>query len=81
MKNTNICVICESGWIIQGIRTDSKEESVLNLTEASIVRCWNNGRGIGGIAKAEYKDEYTLDPIGDVSIMRGKILFIIPCEW
>lgn len=30
---------------------------------------------------AEYKDEYTLDPIGDVDIRVGKILFEIPCEW
>lgn len=80
MENTNICVVCENGWIIKGVRAGS-EKGVLDLTDASVVRCWTNGRGIGGIAKAEYKDEYTLDPIGDVSIMQGKILFIIPCEW
>jgi hypothetical protein len=76
----NVCVICESGWIIKGEKVDSDDAS-LTLKNASVVRCWSNGRGIGGIAKAEYKDEYTLDYIGDVYISSGKILFIIPCEW
>lgn len=36
---------------------------------------------VGGIAKAENKEEYTLDAIGDVVIRLNKILFEIPCEW
>ena len=79
MEN-NVCIICESGWIIAGIITREGEDKI-SLKESAVVRRWNNGRGIGGIAKAEYKGEYTLDPIGDVEIMRGKILFMIPCEW
>ena len=54
---------------------------MLELKDAAVVRSWNNGRGIGGIAKREYKDEYTLDEIGTVYIAKGKILFSIPCEW
>ena len=75
-----ICVVCENGWILigsKGITTDN----VLCLHDASVVRKWSNGRGIGGIAKAEYKDEYILDPIGNVEIRQNKVLFEIPCEW
>lgn len=74
-----ICVVCESGWIIVG--QEKGIENGIELTESSVVRRWTNGRGIGGIAKAEYKDEYTLDPIGDVIINPDKVLFTIPCEW
>jgi len=74
------CYVIEAGWIIVGKETNRTDDMV-ELTNASVVRCWNNGRGIGGIAKAEYKDEYTLDAIEDVEIAKGKILFEIPCEW
>lgn len=76
----NVCVVREAGWIIKGEKADNKG-ATLTLKNASVVRRWDNGRGIGGIAKEEHKDEYTLDYIGDVMIMCGKILFIIPCEW
>lgn len=76
----NTCYVCESGWIIVGeLRSDN--EKTVNLINAYVVRSWENGRGIGGIAKKEYKHEYTLDAIGDVRIMRSKVLFEIPCEW
>jgi hypothetical protein len=35
---------------------------MINLIDDSVVREWHNGKGIGSIAKTEYKDEYTLDP-------------------
>ena len=76
----SLCVVCEYGWIIKGIVVD-ETVSTTKLRDASVVRRWTNGKGIGGIAKAANKDEYTLDPIGDVEIMKGKILFEIPCEW
>ena len=72
--------VCEYGWIVIGTETGRTAESV-TLSDASVVRKWTNGKGIGGIAKAEYKDEYTLDAIGDVVIRLGKVLFEIPCEW
>lgn len=76
----SLCVVCEYGWIIKGIVAE-ETESTMKLKEASVVRRWTNGKGIGGIAKAANKNEYTLDPIGDVEIMKGKVLFEIPCEW
>lgn len=77
----NICVVCEYGWIIKGVNTEDNNSDNLRLTDAAVVRRWSNGKGIGGIAKMENKQEYTLDKIGDVEINRNKILFVIPCEW
>lgn len=76
----NTIVVIESGWIMVGEMTNPSTQTTL-LKNASVVRRWNNGKGIGGLAKAEYKDEYTLDPVGSVSIQTSKILFEIPCEW
>ena len=76
----NKCVVCEYGWIIAGEEKE-RDEDVIFLSNASVVRSWNNGKGIGAIAKQENKDEYTLDPIGDVNIRTSKVLFEIPCEW
>lgn len=75
-----ICIVCEYGWIICGIEYRVDDDTI-TLTESAVVRAWANGRGIGGIAKAEYKDEYTLDEIGTVEIAKNKVLFSIPCEW
>lgn len=74
------CFILEAGWILIG-REVARDDDKVSLMKASVVRCWKNGRGIGGIAKAKYKNEYTLDAIGDVEIAKSKVLFEIPCEW
>lgn len=76
----NTCYVCEHGWIIIGKEEERTEDQII-VSEASVVRRWTNGKGIGGIAKAENKKEYTLDAIGDVVIRIGKVLFEIPCEW
>ena len=78
MKNT--IVVIESGWIMVGESTNPSTQTTL-LKNASVVRRWNNGKGIGGLAKEENKDEYTLDEVGTVLIQTSKILFEIPCEW
>lgn len=76
------CAVCESGWIIIGEKDDELSNEIeMILHNASVVRRWDNGKGIGGIAKAENKCEYVLDAIGDVSIRQSKVLFEIPCEW
>ena len=74
------CYVCEYGWIVIGKETERTDEQI-KLSEASVVRKWTNGKGIGGIAKAKNKNEYTLDAIGDVLIRSSKVLFEIPCEW
>lgn len=76
----NTIVVIESGWIMVGEMTNPSTQTTL-LKNASVVRRWNNGKGIGGLVKAENKHEYTLDPVGSVSIQTSKILFEIPCEW
>lgn len=76
----NTCYVCEYGWIIIGKEVQRTVDAI-TLSEASVVRRWQNGKGIGGIAKAESKSEYTLDAIGDVVIRVSKVLFEIPCEW
>lgn len=76
----NTCYICEGGWIIIGKEKEKTAEQI-KVSDASVVRTWANGKGIGGIAKAENKDEYVLDAIGDVIIRTDKVLFEIICEW
>lgn len=76
----NTCFVCEYGWIVIGKETDRTTDTV-TLKNASVVRRWLNGKGIGGIAKKVNKADYTLDAIGNVVIRLGKMLFEIPCEW
>ena len=77
MKNT--IIICESGWILIGVKENI--DVGVKLENSSVVRKWTNGRGIGALSKEEYKSEYILDAIGTVIINPNKILFEIPCEW
>lgn len=78
----NLTIVCEYGWIIKGqLDEELSNDNKMVMHEALVVRRWTNGKGIGGIAKAENKHEYTLDAIGDVEIYQNKILFTIPCEW
>lgn len=76
----NTIIVCEYGWILLGKMENPSTQTTL-LKEASVVRRWSNGKGIGGLAKAKNKDEYILDEVGTVSIQTSKILFEIPCEW
>lgn len=76
----HLIIVCEAGWIICGTEEKTTKDTI-ELKEASVVRRWSNGKGIGGLAKEKYKSDYTLDAIGDVSIKQSKVLFVIPCEW
>ena len=75
----NTIIVCEYGWILVGEAMES--DKGIALQNASVVRKWNNGRGIGALAKKEHKGDYTLDAVGGVVINKAKVLFEIPCEW
>lgn len=74
----HVCVVADRGWIFEGYRS---EEDPYTLTNAHVVRKWSNGLGIGGIAKADHKDDYTLDEIGQIEINRRAVIAVIPLEW
>ena len=76
----HVCVVLDYGWIIEGM-VMSRDGGDLRMEDASVVRCWRNGRGIGAIADPAYKDEYTLDPIGNVRVRDSRVLFEIPLGW
>lgn len=74
----HICVICDRGWIFEGYRDTEHDTRLVN---AHVVRRWDNGLGIGGLAKNEHKDEYTLDEIGCIDINSRAVIAEIPLEW
>lgn len=76
----HICIIVDNGWILEGVVT-SRNCGVIQMQDAGVVRSWFNGRGIGAIADPKHKDEYTLDPIGNVHVYESRALFEIPLEW
>lgn len=79
LKTTDhVCVIADRGWIFEGYQS---EDDPYMLTNANVVRKWTNGLGIGGIAKADHKDDYTLDEIGKIKINRRAVIAVIPLEW
>ena len=76
----HIIVIAQRGWIFIGHR-DKDVTDKIRLLDASVVRKWSNGRGIGGLAKGEYKDEYTLDQTGTVEFAPEGVIATIMVEW
>jgi len=79
--SAHVCVICTNGWIFEGYETYLPDAAQTELASASVVRKWTNGRGIGGLAKPEYKDEYTLDPVGTIRIREAAIIGRISLGW
>lgn len=77
-ESEHVCVIADRGWIFEGYKQD---DAGCKLSGAHVVRRWDNGLGIGGLAKAEHKDDYTLDEIGCIEINHRAIIAIIPLEW
>lgn len=66
----HVCVIATNGWIFEG-HTSNDVTNIrdgVNLHDAHVVRKWNNGLGVGAIAKADHKDDYTLDWVGSVYV-------------
>ena len=89
-SDNHIIVIATNGWIFEGYRPphgfghcgrcrETGSNGYIRLTDASVVRSWINGRGIGGLADPQYKAEYTLDPVGDMTVYG--VVAVIECRW
>ena len=77
----NKIVIASNGWIFVGEKIADEDFDGITLINASNVRKWTNGQGIGGLAKKEYKEEYTLDFCGTAAIPMCAVVSIIDCKW
>lgn len=78
LDRNHVCIIADRGWIFEGYLV---EPDSFKLVNAHVVRRWDNGLGIGGLAKAEHKDDYTLDHIGSIEIRPHAAIAVIPLEW
>lgn len=76
----HVCVIADRGWIFEGQRVSCKDGGV-RLVDAHVVRKWSNGKGIGGLADPKYKNDYTLDEVGQIEIAARAVIAIIPLRW
>lgn len=72
----HVCIIADRGWIFEGYKREDG-----TLADAHVVRRWDNGLGIGGLADPEHKDEYTLDSVGDLRVYDRAIIAEIPLGW
>ena len=79
-ETEHIIVIAQRGWIFEGYR-DMAITDKIRLLNANVVRSWNNGRGIGGLVKEEFKGEYKLDPAGIVEFAPEGVIATIFTEW
>lgn len=81
IKTDHIIVIAQRGWIFEGHRDTSVKDKI-QLLNASVVRSWSNGRGIGGLCAKDHKTDYKLDPVGIVSFPNeGVIATLDITEW
>lgn len=77
-ESEHICVVCTNGWIFEGRMNDAGADGCpLTLSNASVVRKWSNGLGIGGIADPEHFADYTLDKIGSIRIYASAVIAVI----
>ena len=76
----HVIVIAQRGWIFEGHRDNCAADKI-RLLDANVVRSWSNGRGIGGLTKQEYRDEYTLDYVGQVEFAPEGVIATIMCEY
>ena len=81
-NSNHVIVIVPNGWIFIGCKNEERSsDTQIVLASASVVRKWSNGRGIGGLCKEKYKDEYTLDYAGTITIPFGSINAILHCSY
>ena len=78
--SAHVAVICDRGWIFEGY-AEKQENGNIKLSDAHVVRRWDNGLGIGGLAKAENVEDYTLDDIGSIELFANAVIASISLEW
>jgi hypothetical protein len=79
----HVIIIAERGWIFVGHQTkDSNATKEVVLLNASVVRKWDNGLGIGALAFKDHKKDYTLDHVGQAIIPYAAVIASIAItEW
>lgn len=77
-NSDHVCIIADRGWIFEGYREGNEGGK---LTNAHVVRKWDNGLGIGGLANPCNKDDYTLDYIGCIELAPNAIIAVIHLGW
>ena len=81
VETDHIIVIAQRGWIFEGHKDKSVTDKI-QLLNASVVRSWSNGKGIGGLCNSSNKLDYKLDAVGTVSFPNeGVIATIDITEW
>ena len=81
VETDHVIIIAQRGWIFEGLKDKSVKDKI-QLLNASVVRSWSNGRGIGGLTQEKYKSEYKLDPVGTVSFPNEGIIATLDItEW
>lgn len=77
----HIIVIAQRGWIFEGHRDKSVTDKI-QLLNASVVRSWSNGKGIGGLCTKDSKSDYKLDSVGTISFSNEGVIAVIDItEW
>jgi hypothetical protein len=81
IKTDHVIIIAQRGWIFEGQRDTSVKDKI-QLLNASVVRSWSNGKGIGGLCKKALKSDYTLDEVGTISFANEAIIATLDItEW
>ncbi len=81
LATDHIIVIAQRGWIFEGHKDTSVIDKI-QLLNASVVRSWSNGKGIGGLCSKQSKADYKLDLVGTVSFPNeGVIATLDITEW
>lgn len=81
VETNHIIVIAQRGWIFEGHKNKAVTDKI-QLLNASVVRSWTNGKGIGGLCNKGNKSDYKLDPVGTVSFPNEGVIAVIDItEW
>jgi hypothetical protein len=81
VETDHVIIIAQRGWIFEGYK-DKGVTDKIQLLNANVVRSWFNGKGIGGLCKKSFKNDYTLDEVGTVSFPNEAIIAeLMISEW